>query len=222
MILCDIGNSTFHFLIGENDLKIGVNENLDRDVLANIDDEVYFISVNEVATKAFKSKFPKSIDLKEKCSLQTTYGSTLGIDRIVACKLFDDGIIVDFGSAITVDVMENKKHLGGFILPGIDSLKMVYPQISPKLQFEFKTNIDFDRLPQNTDEAISFALLKMIIAPIVDIQKRYKKKLMITGESGKPFLSYFDNYEFVERLIFESMKKIIQSSGIMKENEEKR
>lgn len=38
MILCDIGNSTFHFLIGENDLKIGVNENLDRDVLANIDD----------------------------------------------------------------------------------------------------------------------------------------------------------------------------------------
>ena len=45
---------------------------------------------------------------------------------------------------------------------------------------------------------------------------------MITGESGKPFLSYFDNYEFVERLIFESMKKIIQSSGIMKENEEKR
>lgn len=207
MILCDIGNSTFHFLIGENDFKIGVDENLDIDIFDNIAGEIYFISVNEIATEVFKAKFPNSIDLKCNFSLKTTYGTTLGIDRIVACKLFDDGIIVDFGSAITVDIMENERHLGGFILPGIDSLKMVYPQISIKLQFEFKTNIDFDRLPQSTDEAISFAILKMTIAPIVDIQKKYNKKLIITGESAKPFLSYFDNYEFKERLIFESMKK---------------
>lgn len=220
MILCDIGNSTFHFLIGENDFKVGVDESLEGDILDNIDDEIYFISVNEVATKAFKAKFPNSIDLKEKSFFQTTYGTTLGIDRIVACKLFDDGIIVDFGSAITVDVMENKKHLGGFILPGIESLKRVYPQISSKLQFEFITNIDFDRLPQNTNEAISFAIVKMVIASIVDIQKRYNKKLILTGESAKPLLAYFENYEFIERLIFESMKKIIEDSRI--ENEEKK
>jgi len=210
MILCDIGNSTFHFLCCEDEFKIGVDESLERDVFSKSDDEVYFISVNEKATTTFLSKFPNSIDLRDKIKFDTEYASTLGIDRIVACKLFEDGIIVDFGSAITVDVMENKKHLGGFILPGFDSLKMIYPQISPKLQFEFKSNIDFDRLPQNTDEAISMAIVKMVVQPIEDIQKKYNKNLIITGETAKPFLPYLKNCEFKERLIFTSMKKIIE------------
>jgi len=221
MILCDIGNSTFHFLVGEDEFKIGVDESLERDIFSTIDDEVYFISVNEKGRNIFQNKFPKAIDLKEKVEFQTPYSSTLGIDRIVACKFFDDGIIVDFGSAITVDVMENKKHLGGFILPGFDSLKMIYPQISPKLQFEFKSNIDFDRLPQNTDVAISMAIVKMVVQPIEDIQKKYNKNLIITGETAKIFLPYLNNYEFQERLIFESMKQIVHSFDV-KNYEEKR
>ena len=210
MILCDIGNTTFHFLIGTDEFKIGVDESLEIEYLDNTSDEVYFISVNEKATNVFLQKFPNAIDLKSKVRFDTTYASTLGIDRIVACKLFDDGIIIDFGSAITVDIMENKKHLGGYILPGIESLKMTYPQISSKLQFEFKTNGDLDRLPQNTDEAISFAISKMIVSFIEDIQKRYNKKLFFTGETAKTFLGYFKNYEWQERLIFTSMKKIIE------------
>jgi len=209
MILCDIGNSTFHFLVDEDECKIGIDGDLDSEILKS-SDEVYFISVNDVATKTFKKRFPSAIDLKEKIDFQTSYASTLGIDRIVACKLFDDGIIVDFGSAITVDIMENKKHLGGFIMPGFDSLKMVYPQISSKLQFEFKTNLNFDRLPQDTDVAISFGIIKMVVEPIEELQRRYNKKLIITGETAKVFLPYFKNYEFNERLIFTSMKKIIE------------
>ena len=213
MILCDIGNSTFHFLYCEDEFKIGVDESLELELFNNIDDEVYFISVNEKATTVFLDKFPKSINLRDKVKFDTQYASTLGIDRIVACRLFEDGIIVDFGSAITVDVMENKKHLGGFIMPGVDSLKMIYPQISSKLQFEFKTNNDFDKLPQNTDEAISFAIIKMVTASIEDIQRKYNHKLIITGETAKPFLPYFKNYEFKERLVFTSMKKIIEEIG---------
>jgi type III pantothenate kinase len=212
MILCDIGNSTFHFLYREDEFKVSVDESLELEIFNNIDDEVYFISVNEKATTIFLTKFPNSINLKDKVKFDTKYASTLGIDRIVACKLFDDGIIVDFGSAITVDVMENKKHLGGFIMPGVDSLKMIYPQISQKLAFEFKTNIDFDKLPQNTDVAISFAIIKMVTASIEDIQKRYNHKLIITGETAKPFLPYLKNCEFNERLIFTSMKKIIEEN----------
>ncbi len=225
MILCDIGNSTFHFLVGENEFKVGVDEDLNqvlsKDCFNSIDEILYFISVNEKATIVLQNKFQNSIDLKNKVKLDTTYTSTLGIDRIVACKFFDDGIIVDFGSAITVDVMENKKHLGGFILPGIDGLKKLYPQISSKLSFEFETNIDFDRLPHNTNEAISFAIFKMILASIEDTQKKYNKNLIITGETAKIFLPYLNNYEFQERLIFESMKQIVHSFD-MKNYEEKR
>ncbi len=222
MILCDIGNSTFHFLIEDNEFKIGVEKELESQYFDLFNDKIYFISVNEIATKKLESKFPNAINLKDFVSLETHYSETLGIDRVVACLLFEDAIIVDFGSAITIDVMDNNIHMGGCILPGIDALSEIYPKISPKLSFEFKTNIDFDRLPQSTDEAITFAILKMIVSTIEDFQKKYNKKLIITGETAKQFLPYLDRYEFHARVLFDSMKNIIANINTKKEDEDRR
>ena len=49
--------------------------------------------------------------------------SSLGVDRwlaILALKSFgyESGIVVDIGTACTIDVLENNRHMGGFILPG--------------------------------------------------------------------------------------------------------
>jgi len=49
--------------------------------------------------------------------------SSLGVDRwlaILALKSFghESGIAVDVGTACTIDVLENNRHMGGFILPG--------------------------------------------------------------------------------------------------------
>jgi type III pantothenate kinase len=196
-------------MIDDVEFKIGIAEALESEYFVNTD-LLYFISVNDYGTNKFKNKFPNAIDLKEKVLFNSLYATTLGIDRIVACLLYDDAIIVDFGSAITVDIMEEKEHIGGFIMPGIDILKESYPKISPKLEFEFETNIDFDKLPQNTNEAITFAIIKMIVSPIEDAQKKWNKKLIITGETAKPFLRHFSDYTWDQNLIFKSMKKIIE------------
>ncbi|MBI3873678.1 MAG: type III pantothenate kinase [Arcobacter sp.] len=211
MILCDIGNTTFHFLVGNDEFKVSITEDLDRLEFDNFDSsEIYFISVNSDGKEKFKKKFPNSIDLGNNLNFNTTYSNTLGIDRIIACKFIENGIIVDFGSAVTVDIVENNIHLGGSIMAGFDMLKMNYPNISNKLKFDFQENLDLNKLPTNTDEAISFAILNMIVLPIKEMQKRYNQKLIITGETSKYFLPYFDNFEFRNRLIFESMKKIIE------------
>ena len=47
---------------------------------------------------------------------------TLGMDRIVNCaalvQKYSSGIIIDAGTAITLEVVKNKKFIGGAILPG--------------------------------------------------------------------------------------------------------
>ena len=49
------------------------------------------------------------------------YYPTMGIDRIMVCEAIDDGVIVDAGSAITVDVMSHGVYQGGFISLGLTS-----------------------------------------------------------------------------------------------------
>ena len=203
MILCDIGNTTFHFLDGRKSIKISLDT-----TLPDFDKKIYFISVNKKATKKLKAKYPKAINLKNHIDFKTSYQG-MGIDRVVACMSIDDGIIVDAGSAITVDIMKNGIHKGGFILPGLNSYKKIYPRISKKLKFEFEVNTKLDHLPQSTNEAINYAILSSIITPIKNIAK--DKKIIFTGGDGKLLSAFFKASTYKRNLIFISMKKIIKN-----------
>jgi len=207
MTVCDIGNSTFHFFYGNTEFKINIKNTLKK---VKIKKPLYFISVNKQATKKLLKQFPDAINLKSKFKLKTKYANTIGIDRVVACSYIKSAIVVDFGSAITIDVIKNSKHKGGFILPGLDAIKNIYPKISHKLIFNFENCINLDKMPKNTNMAINYAIVNMIILPIKEIQTKYNLKIIFTGENSKLFLYYFRNYRFEEKLIFKNMIKAIQ------------
>ena len=207
MILCDIGNSTFHFKTNKKDFKISVNDDLSK---LRFKSKIYFISVNKKATKKLLKYFPNSVNLNSKFKIQTTYATTLGIDRIVAIQNIKNGIVVDFGSAITVDIIKKKKHLGGFIMPGIEMLKNNYPKISKKLKFDFVTNTNLDKIPLNTNEAINYGIINMIVLPIKNIQNQYNLSIIFTGENSKLILQYFKNYKYKKNLIFKNMKQLVK------------
>ncbi|PCI92632.1 hypothetical protein COB11_06900, partial [Candidatus Aerophobetes bacterium] len=38
---------------------------------------------------------------------KTAYYETMGIDRIIICESIQDGVIIDAGSAVTVDIVNN-------------------------------------------------------------------------------------------------------------------
>lgn len=50
----------------------------------------------------------------------------MGLDRKIACAGLSDAVIVDAGSAVTVDIMKEGVHQGGIILPGLINLKKIY------------------------------------------------------------------------------------------------
>ena len=205
MILCDIGNSTFHFLINGEHKKYFINE-----ALPTFEDPIYFVSVNENATLKLKLSCEELIDIKDLISFKTIYVG-MGLDRIIACSGYDDAIIVDAGSAITVDIMSEGEHEGGFILPGLRNFEKIYPQISSKLDFEISLKVNLDKIPLNTKDAISYSILKSIILPIKEIAKN--KRVIFTGGDGKFLSQYFEHSVYKEDLIFENMRGIIDANN---------
>lgn len=212
MTLCDIGNSSYHFLTPSKDFKVSIESELDG---IAIDYPLYYISVNQAAETKLLQHYPQSINLKDKFTFNTSYSSNLGIDRAIGCYGFSDAIIVDFGSAITIDIMQNNKHMGGYILPGFEKLKAIYPNISEKLTFNFIDNIDLNTIPTETNSAISFAITTMIVQSIQQTQKQYALPLIITGEHGTYFLHYFQDIitdvHYEKNLLFKNMKLIIET-----------
>jgi type III pantothenate kinase len=201
MILCDIGNTHFHFY------KDGV---LFDEVKCSIKKEkIYFISVNDKKTKELLKKNPNSIDLSKYVTFNTSYQG-LGIDRIMACKTIEDGVVIDAGSAITIDIMVNNIHLGGYILPGISTIQESYKKISPKLDYNFNFNIE-NIIPSTTKDAISYGGIGMVISFIEKIAKN--KRLYFTGGDGKYLAKFFDSI-YIKDLVFRGMKQTIKENNL--------
>ena len=160
MILCDIGNSNVDFY---QDGKIwSVSHTKFKDFSTR--ESVYYICVNEEMKYYLQNK-NNFIDLEPYFEFDTIYQG-LGIDRIASCSTISDGMIVDAGSAITVDIMSGGMHLGGFILPGIVAYEQCYKSISPRLDVSINPSILLDALPQKTNDAISYGVIQSIILTI--------------------------------------------------------
>ena len=205
MILCDIGNTTYHFLVKGKHKKYFLDEKVPK-----FDDEIYFVSVNEKATKKLLKKNSHAKNINKFLKFSTSYQG-LGIDRAVACSFQDNCVIVDAGSAITVDVMETGIHIGGFILLGLRRFMKSYPKISKKLKFEFEKEINLDKIPLRTKDAIQYAMLKSIILPIKEVS--LNKNIIFTGGDGEVLSKFFENSIYKKDLIFENMKRIIDANN---------
>lgn len=203
MILCDIGNTNAHFLVDDEIIVKNANEMFDF----SIEDKIYYICVNNTLKPLLKKK-PNFFDLEPHIYFQTQY-SGLGIDRICACKSVKNGVIVDIGSAITVDVMENGLHKGGFILPGIKAYETAYATISPAITKKMDFSVCIENLPQNTKDAVSYAVLKSIVLCVSSVAD--KKTVYFTGGGGERLSEFFQNSIYDKMLIFKTLKDAVSA-----------
>jgi len=204
MLLCDIGNTSYHFLNGENDFK----ESAASFNPTTIRKKVYYISVNEKVQKSLQN-LDNWIDLSSYVNKEKYY-ETMGIDRIMAVEAVESGIIIDAGSAVTVDVVKEGKFEGGFIYPGIKAMEKTYKDISPALHYSFNFELNLDKMPKNSQDAISYGYLKTLYVEVMS----YKMPVILTGGDAAAFAKIFKDAHVDERLIFRGMKKILQKADI--------
>ena len=205
-LLVDIGNTYFHVFDGEY-----VEHLLYEDAISKYaTQELLYISV--------KHELGETIEVLEKWKNISSYlyisgqYDTMGIDRKALCLSHEEGIFVDAGSAITVDVVEDGVYVGGFILPGLQAYLQSYKGISSALDVELHEKIALDRLPSTTKEQISYGIIASIKA-LID-KHGTGKKHYFTGGDGKFLSTFFDDALYDETLVFQGMMKAIKDKKI--------
>jgi len=202
MLLCDIGNTSYHFFDGNREYKKDV-KTFDP---SSVEEKIYFICVNNSLHVKLKS-LQNWIDLSLLID-KSEYYSTMGIDRIFAMQSVLDGVIIDAGSAVTVDVVKNGKFMGGFIYPGRDAMQKTYTNISPALSYSFNFECDLDIMPKNSQDAISYGYLKTLYCEVMS----HNLPIILTGGDALEFKKIFTNAKIDTALIFNSMKNIIKEN----------
>jgi len=117
----------------------------------------------------FKTIARKHIPLK----IDVDTPDKVGIDRLLAAfaatKKYGDSpmLVVDAGSAITVDVVQNGIFCGGAILPGLTAMSETYPKISEKLPLVPLSSKTEPSYPgKNTEDAIRNGIYWGVIGTI--------------------------------------------------------
>lgn len=200
LILCDVGNTSYHFLDGVLESKQRV-ESFDA---SSLKEDVYYISVNAKVDETL-SKLANWHDLRSAIEWEKYY-ETMGIDRIVACEAIDDGLIIDAGSAITVDIVTEGSFEGGFIYPGLEAMLASYRNISSRLDYSLNFELDLDKMPKNSRDAISYGVLRTLYSEVM----RHNKTIYLTGGNAKVLSKIFPDAVVDELLLFKGMKKMME------------
>ena len=201
MLLCDVGNTSFHFY-DNGKIYTHSAETFDP---SKISEEVSFICVNPHIIRLLNglenwTNLADSVDISK-------YYETMGIDRIMACEAIESGVVVDAGSAITIDVVRDGVFEGGFIYPGVKAMSETYSKISSRLDYNFNFDIDFKKLPKNSQDSITYGYLKPFYSEVTS----YSMDIYLTGGDAEKLNQIFPSAKLDHALIFKGMKKVISS-----------
>ena len=206
MLLADIGNTHFHIYDGKN-----VEHLLYAEAIAKYSQEkLCYISVKHQLSSAIAG-IQKWVNISSIVHIEGDY-ETMGVDRRALCLSHKNGIFVDAGSAITVDVVEEGVYRGGYIFPGLKAMLKSYEKISPSLAAELDTKIDLNHLPLTTKEQISYGIIASIKALIEKHSEG--KTLYFTGGDGKFLAGYFENAIYDEMLVFTGLREALKDDEL--------
>lgn len=127
------------------------------------------------------------------CDVKNLYATSLGIDRWAALaaawhRTKHATVVVNAGTAVTIDALADGVFLGGTIMPGLHLLRASLSQNTAQLDVGMGTYAEF---PINTPDAIETGCLNAIVGAIHLMQKRLEKrsgwlpKLVISGGDAR-------------------------------------
>ncbi|MDD2829086.1 MAG: type III pantothenate kinase [Sulfuricurvum sp.] len=203
MICCDIGNTTADIYEKDVCRKVLLSE-FKPEVFIG---EVWYVNVNQSIQDQLET-LPNWYNI-ELLVEREKYYSTMGLDRIMVCEAIDDGVIVDAGSAITVDVMQGGVYQGGFIALGLRAAQEAYAKLSPALDMSFNFEVDLAKMAKNTPDALSIGFL----APLIEKIEGLGKPIYVSGGDARLLSRFFREAKVDENLIFTGMKKLIDKGA---------
>jgi len=156
-------------------------------------------------------------------SLTTAYKEPLdlGSDRflamLAALKHFPDRnmLIIDVGSALTIDVVNNSgEHQGGLIMPGLQALRGSFAKFATNTK-----SLNSSNHQSSTDLAWLSGTQKMLISSIKEqitgFESEYLDgKVILTGGSVRGFISELpETVNYFDNLVLDGLESYSKSMG---------
>ena len=145
----------------------------------------------------------------------------LGSDRflamLAALKHFPDRnmLIIDVGSALTIDVVNNSgEHQGGLIMPGLQALRGSFAKFATNTK-----SLNSSNLQSSTDKAWLSGTQKMLISSIKEqitgFESEYLDgKVILTGGSVRGFISELpETVNYFDNLVLDGLESYSKSMG---------
>ena len=202
MLIVDIGNTNFHIYNGTSIVHLSHKKAIKK----YKNKKLLYISVNKKINKKIKG-IKKWRNISDKIRLNGEY-STMGVDRKALCLSKKNGIFIDAGSAITIDIMRDGIYQGGFILLGLRQYLKAYKDISAVLDIQLNENLSLNKLPKTTKDAISYGIISSIKAVISLHQK--ENRIYFSGGDGKFLSRFFKKSVYDEELLFKGIIKSLR------------
>ena len=202
VLLADIGNTHFHIYNGKKIEHLSYKNAIEK----YHGEKLYYISVKQELDNEISS-IKNWKNISKKMILEGDY-DTMGVDRKALCLSHRNGIFVDAGSAITVDVVNDGIYQGGYIFPGIKAMLESYKTISPVLDTDLNEMISLEQLPTTTKDGISYGIIASTKA-LID-KHSDGKKLYFTGGDGKLLSTFFKEATYDEMLVFNGMQQALK------------
>jgi type III pantothenate kinase len=89
-------------------------------------------------------------------------------------------------------------------------MEKTYANISPALHYSFNFELNLDKMPKNSVDAISYGYLKTLYVEVIS----YNMEIILTGGDALEFALIFRDAKVDKQLVFNGMKKIINKANI--------
>lgn len=193
---------------------------IDKVVLCSVRDKAFAESLSALCKSnavCFQQVFTQAESFGTKCAYQNF--QTLGVDRwmnILAVARETEQAVLTFsiGTAMTIDLVYNRQHLGGWITPGFDLSKNALFNntngVFGNLEYPAR-----DKFGESTEDCVNFgckALVNGLLREALAQAKAYSKEPKIKvfgGGIGLLNTNVFDNLEVDELLVFKGLARFI-------------
>lgn len=135
--------------------------------------------------------------------------SAMGVDRwlalLAASQYSSNCLVIDAGSAITVDLLVGNKHQGGYIVPGLNLMHQSLFRNTGKVQVERSSLVKSTEPGKSTEQAVSSGLMLMLKGLVYS---SFEKVFSTAKVAPLVVVTGGDGDELAELLVFDGQKNI--------------
>ncbi len=213
LLVIDIGNTRTKWALADDnghltELEVCMNADISKAkfplkqaskvVIANVAGDAVAQKMTQLLTSLTLPLPVHFVTVKaQACGVKNKYAANLGIDRWAALVAAwqhtkHATVVVNAGTAVTIDALVEGVFLGGSIMPGLGLLRDALSNNTALLKSQLNVGEGvFAEFPANTPDAIETGCLNAVVGTIHLMQKRLEKrsgwlpKLVISGGDAR-------------------------------------